>query len=61
MVKLGIVIPCYNEEAVLADMRLGMEGAFIFGTKAKFVDPDTNRYVWTTQGIWNQVTTEHTY
>ena len=50
-----------QEEAVLADMRLGMEGAFIFGTKAKFVDPDTNRYVWTTQGIWNQVTTEHTY
>lgn len=50
-----------QEEAVLADMRLGMEGAFIFGTKAKFLDPDTNRYVWTTQGIWNQVTTEHTY
>lgn len=50
-----------QEEATLADMRLGMEGAFIFGTKAKFLDPDTNRFVWTTQGIWNQVAAKQTY
>lgn len=50
-----------QEEATLADMRLGMEGAFIFGTKAKFLDPDTNRFVWTTQGIWNQGAEERTY
>ena len=42
-----------QEEAVLADMRLGMEGAYLFGTKKKFTDPDTQRYVWTTGGIWN--------
>lgn len=41
-----------QEEATLADMRLGMEGVFLFGTKSKFTDPDTLRNVWTTQGIW---------
>lgn len=43
-----------QEEAVLAQMRMDMEGAFLFGTKSKFTDPDTQRYVWTTEGIWNQ-------
>ncbi len=50
-----------QEEATLADMRLGMEGAFIFGTKSKFLDPETMRYVWTTQGIWNQVIAKQPY
>lgn len=50
-----------QEEATLADMRLGMEGAFLFGTKSKFTDPDTMRNVWTTGGIWNQVTQTKTY
>ena len=50
-----------QEEAVLADMRLGMEGAFLFGSKSKFVDPDTMRNVWTTKGIWNMAEKEFTY
>lgn len=50
-----------QEEAVLADMRLGMEGAYLFGTKSKFLDPDSQRYVWTTKGIWNMVTAETDY
>ena len=50
-----------QEEAVLADMRLGMEGVFLFGSKSKFIDPDTMRNVWTTQGIWNMAEKEFTY
>lgn len=50
-----------QEEATLADMRLGMEGSFLFGTKSKFTDPDTLRNVWTTGGIWNQVTASKSY
>lgn len=42
-----------QEEATLADMRLGMEGVFLFGVKSVFTDPDTQRNVWTTGGIWN--------
>lgn len=42
-----------QEEAVLADMRLGMEGAYLFGTIGKWIDPDTQRNVWATRGIWN--------
>lgn len=42
-----------QEEAVLADMRLGIEGAYLFGSLGKFIDPDTQRNVWTTRGIWN--------
>lgn len=42
-----------QEEATLADMRLGMEKSFMFGVKAKFTDPQTRRLVWSTGGIWN--------
>ncbi len=42
-----------QEEATLADMRLGMEKSFLFGVKAKFTDPQTRRLVWTTGGIWH--------
>lgn len=42
-----------QEEATLADMRLGMEGAFLFGTRGKIIDPETLRNVWFTGGIWN--------
>jgi len=50
-----------QEEATLADMRLGMEGAWLFGTRGKFLDPETNRNVWTTGGIWNMVDREFHY
>lgn len=50
-----------QEEATLADMRLGMEGAFLFGSKNKVLDPDTQRYAWMTGGIWNQVTNVYNY
>ena len=42
-----------QEEATLADMRLGMEGVFLFGTRGKIIDPETRRNVWFTGGIWN--------
>ena len=42
-----------QEEGTLADMRLGMEGVFLFGTKSKIIDPETQRNVWFTGGIWN--------
>lgn len=42
-----------QEEATLADMRLGMEKSFLFSVMSKFVDPQTRRNVWTTGGIWN--------
>lgn len=41
-----------QEEATLADMRLGMEKSFLFSAKSKFLDPQTRRNVWTTGGIW---------
>lgn len=50
-----------QEEATLADMRLGMEEVFMFGTKARITDPETQRYVWMTNGIWNQVSASKVY
>lgn len=43
-----------QEEATLATMRMDMEGAFLFSVKSKFTDPDSQRNVWTTEGIWWQ-------
>lgn len=50
-----------QEEATLADMRLGMEKSFLFGVKAKFIDPQTRRNVWATGGIWNMPSKQFDY
>ena len=41
-----------QEEATVADMKLKMELSFLFGSRAKLLDPETNRYAWFTGGIW---------
>lgn len=50
-----------QEEATLADMRLGMEKSFLFGVKSKFIDPQTRRNVWTTGGIWHMPSKQFVY
>ena len=43
-----------QEEAAVIDMRLGMEKNFVFGRKARLLDPVKNEHVYLTGGIWNQ-------
>ncbi len=50
-----------QEEAAVIDMRLGMEKNFLFGTRAKFLDPRKNEYVYLTGGIWNQTDNTELY
>lgn len=48
-----------QEEAAIIDMRLGMEKNFLFGARAKFIDPSKNQLVYLTGGIWEQAGREH--
>lgn len=43
-----------QEEAAIIDMRMGMEKNFLFGARAKIVDPNKHEEVYLTGGIWNQ-------
>ena len=43
-----------QEEAAIIDMRLGMEKNFLFGARARFIDPVKNQEVYLTGGIWQQ-------
>ncbi|MDE6161041.1 MAG: hypothetical protein K2F77_05230, partial [Muribaculaceae bacterium] len=47
-----------QEEAAIIDMRLGMEKNFLFGSKARFTDPDRQQEIFLTGGIWNQTDKE---
>ena len=42
-----------QEEATIADMKMTMELAFLFGVRGKLLDPETRRYAWFTGGIWD--------
>ncbi len=48
-----------QEEAAIIDMRLGMEKNFLFGSRARFAEPEKQQEVFLTGGIWNQ--TQHTF
>ena len=43
-----------QEEVAVYDMRLGMEKSFLFGQKARFMDPVKKSEIFLTGGIWNQ-------
>ena len=42
------------EEDAVYDMRMGQEGSFLFGAKAKIKHPRKKKYTWFTEGIWWQ-------
>lgn len=50
-----------QEEVAIYDMRLGLEKSFLFGSKARFTDPDRNTEIFCTGGIWAQAGNETTY
>lgn len=50
-----------QEEVAIYDMRLGMERSFLFGHKARFIDPAKKSEVFLTQGIWNQAGKQAAY
>lgn len=50
-----------QEEAAIIDMRLGMERNFLFGQKARIVDPDKGEEICLTGGVWNQTDNEFRY
>lgn len=50
-----------QEEVAIIDMRLGMEKSFLFGHKARFVDPEKHEEVLMTGGIWHQAGREWSY
>ncbi len=50
-----------QEEVAVYDMRLGMERSFLFGSRARIVDPDKKSEVFLTGGIWNQAGKEVGY
>lgn len=50
-----------QEEAAIIDMRLGMEKNFLFGARAKFLDPVKNQEVYLTGGIWQQAGREQQF
>lgn len=50
-----------QEEVAVYDMRLSMERTFLFGSKAKYMDPNKKSEVFFTGGIWAQAGSEATY
>lgn len=50
-----------QEEVAIYDMRLGMERSFLFGHKARIVDPEKKSEVFLTGGIWHQAGKEVQY
>lgn len=48
-----------QEEAVIIDMRLGMEKNFLFGSRARLFDSTKNEHIYFTGGIWGQAGREH--
>ena len=50
-----------QEEVAMIDMRMGMERNFMFGSKARIVDPRKQEEVMLTGGIWNQAGQDFTY
>ncbi len=50
-----------QEEVAIYDMRLGLEKSFLFGSRARFTDPDKNTEIFCTGGIWAQAGREATY
>ncbi len=50
-----------QEEVAIYDMRLGMERSFLFGSRARIVDPDKKSEIFLTGGIWNQAGKEVGY
>lgn len=49
------------EEIAMYDFRKSIENSYLFGVKAKYFDPVRKTNVWTTAGIWNQVSKEFRY
>lgn len=50
-----------QEEVAIYDMRLGMERSFLFGNRARIIDPDKKSEVFLTGGIWNQAGKDASY
>ncbi|MCH5246464.1 MAG: DUF5309 family protein [Muribaculaceae bacterium] len=50
-----------QEEVAIIDMRMGMEKSFLFGSKARFTEPEKHEEVLMTGGIWNQAGREWQY
>lgn len=50
-----------QEEVAIYDMRLGMERSFLFGNRARIVDPVKKSEVFLTGGIWNQAGKDASY
>ncbi len=50
-----------QEEMAVYEMRLGMEKSFLFGSKARIVDPVKKAEVFLTGGIWHQAGRDATY
>lgn len=50
-----------QKEQAVWEMRRGMEFTNIFGNKSLIVDPVTGKKVYTSAGVWNQVTAESEY
>ena len=50
-----------QKEQAVWEMRRGMEFTNIFGTKSIITDPVTGKKVYTSAGVWNQVTNESEY
>lgn len=45
-----------NKEISLWDMKRAMEFTNLFGVKGKFIDPVSNKTIYTSAGLWNQLT-----
>lgn len=50
-----------QEESAIMDMRRGMEKNYLFGSRAKIFNSETNTDVWLTGGIWGQAGKEYHY
>lgn len=50
-----------QEEVAVYDMRLSMERTFLFGTKARYLDPTKKSEIYFTGGIWGQAGSEARY
>lgn len=50
-----------QEEAAIIDMRQGMEKNFLFGKRARLLDPEKATPIWLTGGIWDQAGKQFEY
>jgi hypothetical protein len=50
-----------HKELAIWDMKRSMEYTNLFGVKSMFIDPVTNEKVYTSDGLWNQLTGTSTF